>query len=76
MSKTRTTIYVDEEVMRAARVYAARTGKRDYEVVEEALRDYLGLSVLERVWETAAMDPAEALDLAVEETRAARRARR
>ncbi len=76
MSKTRTTIYVDEEVMRAARVYAARTGKRDYEVVEEALRDYLGLSALERVWETATMDPAEALDLAVEETHATRRARR
>ena len=37
-TKKKVTLYVDEDVMRAARVRAARTDKRDSEVVEDALR--------------------------------------
>jgi hypothetical protein len=46
---------------------AARTGKKDYEVVEEALRAYLGMEVLDRAWSAADMPEDEALRLAVEE---------
>ena len=67
MAKTKTTVYLDEDVLRGARVMAARTGKRDYEVVEEALRAYLGMDVLSRAWSSANMDEDEALRLAVEE---------
>jgi hypothetical protein len=50
MAKTRTTLTVDEEVLRAVRIEAARTGKRDSEVIEASLRRDLGLDELERIW--------------------------
>lgn len=67
MAKTKTTVYLDEDVLRGARVMAARSGKRDYEVVEEALRAYLGMDVLERAFGAADMAEDDALRLAVEE---------
>jgi len=66
MPKQRTTVTLDERVLRAVRVKAARTGRRDSDVIEEALRRDLGLELLERIWETADMDEDEALALAVE----------
>jgi Arc/MetJ-type ribon-helix-helix transcriptional regulator len=77
MSKTRTTVTLDEEVIRAVRVKAARSGRRDSEVIEEALRRDLGLEDLEDVW--ARVSPAteaEGLDLANAEVHALRRERR
>lgn len=70
--KKKVTFYVDEDVMRAARVRAARTDKRDSEVVEEALRAYLGFDVLASVWARSNLSEDEAMRLAVEETHAAR----
>lgn len=67
MGKTKTTVYLDEDVLRGAKVMAARSGKRDYEIVEEALRAYLGMDVLERAFDAAGMDEDDALRLAVEE---------
>lgn len=67
MAKTKTTVYLDEDVLRGAKVMAARTGKKDYEIVEEALRAYLGMEVLERAWGAADMSEEDALKLAVEE---------
>ena len=67
MAKTKTTVYLDEDILRGARVMAARTGKKDYEVVEEALRAYLGMEVLDRAWRGADMTEDEALRLAIEE---------
>ena len=67
MAKTKTTVYLDEDVLRGAKVMAARTGKKDYEVVEEALRAYLGMEVLDRAWRGADMSEDEALRLAIEE---------
>lgn len=67
MAKTKTTVYLDEDVLRGARVMAARSGKKDYEIVEEALRAYLGMEVLERAWASADMSEDDALRLAVEE---------
>ena len=60
-------MYLDEDVLRGAKVMAARTGKKDYEVVEEALRAYLGMEVLDRAWRGADMTEDEALRLAIEE---------
>ncbi len=39
--KKKTTIYVDEQLLRAAKVRAAETGSKEYEVIEAALRTYL-----------------------------------
>ena len=43
--KKKVTFYLDEDVLRAARVRAARSDTRDSEIVEEALRAYLGFDV-------------------------------
>jgi hypothetical protein len=77
MSKTRTTLTVDQEVLRAVRIKAARTGKRDSEVIEESLRRDLGLDALEEIW--ARVEPLpekESLDLANAELHAMRKEKR
>ncbi len=75
-TKRKVTLYVDEDVLRAARVQAARTDKRDSEVVEDALRAYLGFKVLEHVWAGSNLGEEAAMRLAVTETHAVRRERR
>ena len=60
-TKRKVTLYVDEGVLRAARVRAARTDKRDSEVVEDALRSYLGYDVVERVWARSDLGEEEAM---------------
>lgn len=74
MRKVRTTVTLDERVLRALRVKAARTGRRDSDVIEEALRRDLGLDLLERVWASADLDEDEAMRLAVEAQHESRRA--
>ena len=66
MPKQRTTVTLDERVLRAVRVKAARTGRRDSEVIEEALRRDLGFDLLDRLWAKATLTEDEALELAVE----------
>lgn len=66
MPKVRTTLTIDEEVLRAVRVRAARSGQRDSEVIEEAVREKLGLDLLRRIWEKADLTEDEAMALAVE----------
>lgn len=73
MAKRKTTVYVEEGLLRAAKVSAARSGKKDYEVFEEALRAYLGLDVLEAVWARSDLDEKQALDLAYREIHQMRR---
>jgi hypothetical protein len=75
-TRKKVTLYVDEDVMRAARVRAARTDKRDSEIVEEALRAYLGFDVVAGVWSRSDLGEDEAMRLAVEETHAARAEKR
>ena len=77
MPKTRTTVTLDEEVFRAVKIKAARTGKRDSQVIEESLRRDLGLEGLEDLW--ARVVPAakdEGLALADAELHAMRKERR
>jgi hypothetical protein len=76
MTKVRTTLTIDEEVLRAVKVRGARTGKGDSEVIEQALRRELGFDLLERLWERADVGEEQALALGVEaqhKTRARRR---
>jgi gamma-glutamyl:cysteine ligase YbdK (ATP-grasp superfamily) len=77
MSKTRTTVTLDDDVFRAVKIKAARTGKRDSQVIEESLRRDLGLDDLAEIW--AKVTPAaeeEGMELAAEELRAMRKERR
>jgi hypothetical protein len=76
MAKTRTTLTIDEDVLRAVKVRAARTGKGDGEVIEEALRRDLGLDLLDRMWARNDLGEREALELAVEAQHATRRLQR
>jgi hypothetical protein len=73
MRKARTTVTLDENVLRAVRIKAARTGRRDSEVIEEALRRDLGLDLLERIWASADLDEDEAMRIAVEAQHESRR---
>lgn len=71
-AKKKATFYLSEDVLRAAKVRAARTDQRDSEVVEKALRGYLGFDILERVWSRSDLGEKEAMALAVSEIHAAR----
>jgi Arc/MetJ family transcription regulator len=66
MAKVRTTLTIDDAVLRAVKVRAARTGKGDSEVIEDALRRELGLDLLERLWQSNDIGEDEALALATE----------
>ncbi len=76
MPKVRTTLTIDDSVLRAVKVRAARSGRGDSEVIEAAVRKELGLDFLERMWEQADMTEAEAMELAVEAQHATRPTRR
>jgi predicted transcriptional regulator len=72
MPKLRTTVAIDERVMRAVHAQAARTGRRKSDVIEEALRRYVGFERLERMREHADLDEDEAMKLALEAQQSAR----
>lgn len=48
------------------KVRAARTGKGESQVIEEALRRDLGLDLLDQIWAHEAMNEDEAMALALE----------
>lgn len=66
MAKTRTTLTIDQEVLRWVKVRAARTGKGESEIIEEAVRRDLGLDLLEKLWTTNNLSESDAMQLAVE----------
>jgi hypothetical protein len=66
VTNVRTNLTVDADVLRAVKVRAARTGKGDSEVIEEALRRDLGLELLDRIWPANRLSDDEALALGVE----------
>ncbi len=70
--KIRTTLTIEEDVLAAVRIKAARSGKRDSAVIEESLRRDLGLNLLEGLWEQASLTEEEAADLAREAQHATR----
>jgi hypothetical protein len=74
MAKRKTTLYVDEDVLRAAKVMAARTGRRESEIFEEALRRHVGFAVLDRIRaRNTDLSPEEAERLANEAVHESRR---
>jgi hypothetical protein len=75
MPKVRTTLTIDDSVMRAVKIRAARTGRGDSEVIEDALRRDLGLGLLERLWEGGSLSEDAAMRLAVEAQHGTRQAR-
>jgi len=62
MARIKTTLSLDEGLVRQIRVRAARTGRRDSDVMEEVVRE--GLGSLERLRARASLPEEEALDLA------------
>jgi hypothetical protein len=73
MSKTRTTLTIDEEVLRAVKIRAARLGKADSEVIEESLRRDLGI---DQIWKRNDLPEDTAVQMAVEAQHATRSPRR
>jgi len=71
MPKVLTTLMIDERLVRALRVKAARTGRREIDVIEDALRRDLGFDLLNRRRTT--LGEEEALNLAVDAQHEARR---
>lgn len=79
MVRKKTTVYIDESLLRAAKMAAAGSGQREYEVFKSALREHLGLAgTVERIWAgidpDAAPDEEEAARIADEELAAVRSA--
>jgi hypothetical protein len=78
MAKVKTTVYIDEDVLRQVRVSAARQGKRDSEVIEEALRSQTIGGILDSIYEyqrEQGIEPLgeeEAMELAYRELKAMR----
>jgi len=72
MAKIRTTVTINEEVLRWVKVRAARLGKGDSEVIEDSLRRDLGLDLLDRLWSKNRLSEDEAMRLAVEAQRSTR----
>jgi Ribbon-helix-helix protein, copG family len=75
MAKVRTTLTIDGELLRAVKVKAARLGRGDSEVIEEAVRRDLGLDVLDRLWQVNDLDEEESLQLGVEAQHSTRKPR-
>ncbi len=76
MAKVRTTLTIDDSVLRAIKIRAARDGRGDSEVIEEALRRDLGLDFLEEMWSHTDLSERDAASLAVEAQHATRPERR
>ena len=76
MPKVRTTVTLDEDVMRLVKVRAARQRKGDSEVIEESLRRDLGLEMLERLWSKNRLSEEQAMHIALEAQHSTRPRRR
>ncbi len=83
MPRRKTTVYLDDDLLRAIKVVAAGTDRRDYEVIEEALRAYMARpetasarrqlrQLLDRIGERDGLDDVAAIALANEEVHAHR----
>ena len=75
MAKVKTTVYVDEDVLRQIRVTAARRGRSVSELVEDALRRSTLAGLIESLRSSSDLSPDETLELAYSELHAMRRER-
>ena len=76
VAKVRTTLTIDEDVLKWVKIRAARTGVSDSAVIEASLRRDLMLDVLDELWGGATMSETKATELAVEAQHATRPRRR
>lgn len=88
MPRKKTTVYLEPELLQATKLLAASSGKREYEVIEDALRAHMRSeeaaqarqdlrAMLDRWAQTDnGLDEDEALALTVREVRAHRREQR
>ncbi len=73
MGRTLMTLSIDEDLARSARDLAEHTDREESEIVEEALRRYLGRQFLQRIWNNDDLpDEDEAMIIAYEELHAMR----
>lgn len=76
MTKVRTTLTIDEDVLKWVKIRAARTGVSDSAVIEASLRRDPKLDVLDELWSSATMSDAQANELALEAQHQIRRRQR
>jgi hypothetical protein len=76
MAKVRTTVTLDDEVLKWVKVRAARLGVGDSQVIEDSLRRDLGLALLDRLWSGDQLPEDQGARLAVEAQHATRPRRR
>ena len=83
MSRRKTTVYLDSDVLTATKMLAATRDSSESQIVEQALRSYLRSGeleaastelrdLMERFGQRATLDEDAAMDLAVSEVRAVR----
>jgi hypothetical protein len=73
MTRRKTTLYLDDELLRATAERAARSGRQENDIIEEALRRYLGLeAVVRRIQARGDLDEDESVVVAYEELGALR----
>jgi predicted transcriptional regulator len=65
--KRKTTVYLEDDLIRAMSTAATRIGKPSDQIVEDALRAYLGFELLERVGARSTITEEDALILAYRE---------
>ena len=75
MAKVKTTVYLEEDVLREIRVTAARRGRTVSELVENALRRSTLSGLIESIRSRSDLSEEEALELAYSELHAMRRER-
>ena len=66
MTRVRTSVTLDEDLLRAVLIRAARSDKDADTVIEEALRRDLALELIERLWRSNDVSESEAQALAAE----------
>jgi hypothetical protein len=76
MAKVRTTLTIDEDVLKWVKIRAARIGVSDSSVIEASLRRDLKLDVLDELWSSATLSDSAAAELALEAQHATRPRRR
>jgi len=68
MTRRRTTLYLDDELLRAAAERAARSGRQENDIIEEALRRYFGLeAIVRRIQARGDLDEDESVVVAYDE---------
>jgi len=73
--KRKLTVHLDPAIARAAKVRAARRGKRVSKVIEDALRAQLGIAALDEAQRLSTLSEGAALALANAEAHASRSSR-